>query len=386
MSRILNHVLSQISHPLLPNPSAPGQISFAESQQILYLTGLLPVRNFYLFGSPSAHSLSPVLHRASFQALSLPHTFTPVSIQSINTLVLKEIIAQPDFGGAAVTIPLQTDALSLCRRVSHHARLIGAINTLVPIQGGVLVGENTDWRAIQTCVARCVTPANAITAHTTALVIGAGGAARTALYALHQLGVANIWLFNRSRERAEALAEEMMARLDAFLKIRVLSDIDAGCVQRSVEPLPMPSIIISTIPTSRSPTAMNENEEYHGVGVIPDVGLRREVLELNTAGGVAVELAYQPRITPLLKIVDDVNSARGTGLAAKVEVGDSNQLSPSPQQLRPFGPWVAVEGVEILLEQGYEQCRLWTARRAPHIKVREAVITEFERHVQQGLA
>lgn len=395
MSRILNPVLSPVSHPLLPNPSAPGQISFAESQQILYLTGLLPVRNFYLFGSPISHSLSPVLHSAAFKALSLPHVFSSMPTSSLTLLALKEAIAQSDFGGAAITIPLKIDAMSLCRRVSHHARLIGAINSLIPTQSG-LFGENTDWRAIKTCVTRCITPANAVTARTTALVIGAGGTSRAAIYALHQLGVANIWLFNRTRSKAVALAEEMAGKLDAFIKIRVLEDIDANTVRKAVEPLPMPSIIISTIPAS-TPTTSSEDgkQEQCGVGVIPDVGLRREVLKLSNAGGVALELAYQPRITPLLKLVELVNNSPPPDSQEKYEEEDDISMSstssspsraPSHTPMRPRIPWIAVEGVEILLEQGYEQVRLWTSRRAPQVKVREAVLSEFERHVEQGLA
>lgn len=518
LSRITNHVLTAISHSKLPSVAAPGQISYAETQSTLYLIGSLPQQSFFLFGSPIAHSLSPILHRSAFSALTLPHHFTsiPAGLGEQDLVRLKEIVSRPDFGGAAVTIPLKIAAMSLCRKVSYHARVIGAVNSLIPIStpgiptpsisspssstanlnllprsspasdgngNAGLYGENTDWRGIKTCISRCINPFNAVTSSTTALVIGAGGTSRAAIYALHQLGVANILVWNRTRSKAHAIVDELGKRLRdptlggaPFLRLGVLEGgLDAENVKRALSPLPPPTIIISTIPasvdssSSSTPTnsssfstssssgggpssSMTEQDEPRGVGTIPDVGLRRDVLDLSPAGGVAVELAYQPRKTPLLALVDQVNafpmplmsrppspgsvvgsnapatsgetstSAVGSGsggigggsaLGITTTAGIPKRLKHAHTHLsggRPAAvpssssspysshsgsgasspgkaaPWVGVEGVEILLEQGYEQVRLWTSRRAPQAKIRSEVLKEFERHVQQGLA
>lgn len=227
-------------------------------------------------------------------------------------------------------------------------------------------------------------------------------------------------------------------------------DLSAANVGQALHPLPPPSIIISTIPAS-VPGANNApdgigggggaNGTYAGVGIIPDVGLRRDVLDLSPGGGVAVELAYQPRKTPLLALVEQVNSNpapraavlsgettptgrspppqpvlpatkyghSNLGGSTSVAVVPSNapipQMPNFPLNLNPNanntdpnqnseysslqltnGPWVAVEGAEILLEQGYEQVRLWTSRRAPRAQIRNVVMREFERHVREGLA
>lgn len=230
-----------------------------------------------------------------------------------------------------------------------------------------------------------------------------------------------------------------------FLRLGVLEGgLDAENVRRALSPLPPPTIIISTIPASvntgsgvgQGQGQVQGQEEPRGLGIMPDVGLRRDVLDLSPAGGVAVELAYQPRKTPLLALVDQVNAfpmplmsrppSPGSVVASNAPAGGgtggeasrlpvkhapthltnpranpppsstsastqppppaSGTTSPPTPSKKVAAPWVAVEGVEILLEQGYEQVRLWTTRRAPQAKIRADVLREFERHVQQGLA
>ncbi|KAJ7647600.1 type I 3-dehydroquinase-domain-containing protein [Roridomyces roridus] len=194
----LNHVLSPVSHPLVPRVSSPGQISFYETQKILYLTGLLPAKKYYVFGCPIAHSMSPTLHNTAFATLGLPHAYELKETLTVEEL--SEVIASANFGGASVTIPYKRDIIPLLQHVSRHAKIIGAVNTISPIPGGAgYSGDNTDWRAIKTCLLRYLTPANAVTSTTTALVLGAGGTSRATLYALHQVGVINI-LYTTARD------------------------------------------------------------------------------------------------------------------------------------------------------------------------------------------
>jgi pentafunctional AROM polypeptide len=80
-----------------------------------------------------------------------------------------------------------------------------------------------------------------------------------------------------------------------------------------------------------------------------DIGLKLDYLSMD--GGVAVELAYEKRVTPLLALVE--------------------------QRKSQGSPWVGVEGIEVLLEQGYELCKMWTGRRAPRKQVREKVLEVY---------
>ncbi|KAJ7125029.1 type I 3-dehydroquinase-domain-containing protein [Mycena epipterygia] len=339
LSRALNRVLSPVSHPLLPRVSSPGQISFYEIQSLLYIVRLLPMKNYYLFGYPIAHSMSPTLQNTAFATLGLPHTYELKETLTVEEL--SDVMNSPNFGGASVTIPYKRDIMPLLQHISRHARIIGAVNTISPIPGGGgYSGDNTDWRAIKTCLLRYLTPANAVTSATTALVLGAGGTSRATLYALHHVGVINIYIYNRTRRKAEVLAREF-EKLDPLLNIRVLD--------RLAVPLPIhppPTMIVSTIPATSTAGA----ESADGNQLI-DIGLHSD--HLSPAGGVAIELAYERRITSLLALAQE---KRDAGVA-----------------------WAGVEGIELLLEQGYEQCRIWTGRRAPKTKVRQKVLEVYHR-------
>ncbi|KAF8639518.1 hypothetical protein AX17_001423 [Amanita inopinata Kibby_2008] len=337
ISRALNTVLCPVSHPLLPKTTAPGQISYHECQKILYLTGLLPPKKYYVFGNPIAHSMSPAIHNTAFSVLGLPHTYEVKETSSIEEL--KQVMASPCFGGASVTIPHSRDIIPLLQHLSHHARIIGAVNTITPITGGAggFSGDNTDWRAIKTCLTRSLTPAHTVTSSTTALILGAGGSARAALYALYQIGVINFLIFNHLRLQAESLADDFR-KLDSLLRIDVLDSLDVP-LQRHHPP---PTIIVSATP------AMNRS------GKVPepiDLGLEAE--HLSPSGGVALELAYDRRMTKLLSLARE-RRADGYG-------------------------WTSVEGIELLLEQSYEQTRIWTGRRAPKRHAREKVMEAYNR-------
>ncbi|KAJ7647601.1 hypothetical protein FB45DRAFT_893885 [Roridomyces roridus] len=105
-------------------------------------------------------------------------------------------------------------------------------------------------------------------------------------------------------------------------------------------------MIVSTIPATSAAGAdlTNGNE-------LIDIGLHAD--HLSAVGGVAIELAYERRMTSLLALTQE---KRDAGI-----------------------PWAGVEGIELLLEQGYEQCRIWTGRRAPKAQVRQKVLEVYHR-------
>lgn len=279
-----------------------------------------------------------MIHNTAFKTLGLPHTYELKETDT--TEELRDLMRASNFGGASVTIPFKVDIMPYLQHISRHARIIGAINTIIRTAPGVLTGENTDWRAIKICLLRSLTPSNVVTSKTTALVLGAGGTSRAALYALHQIGVVNIFIYNRTRRRAQALADEF-SKLDPLLSLTVLDQLEV-----SLQISPLPTMIVSTIPATSTAKLAD--------GSLIDIGLRRE--HLSDLGGVAIELAYERRITKLLALA---------------------------QEKRDKGaPWAVVEGIELLLEQGYEQFRLWTSRRVPKVKVREKVLEAYAEQKQ----
>ncbi|TFK47276.1 Shikimate dehydrogenase [Heliocybe sulcata] len=328
MSRILNSSFSPVTHPLLPSRAAPGQLSFVQIQTALHLMGQLPARRFFIFGNPIAHSMSPTLHNTGFETLGLPYKYEIFETADVGEEI-KFTIASPDFGGASVTIPFKLDIIPLLDVLSPEAEAIGAVNTVVPqMRDGsrILYGDNTDWLGIRESI-RTRLPSTIFKIES-ALVIGAGGTSRAAIYALQNLGVPRIYLFNRTRSSAQAL-------VDAFPDAHIELVDELGTWPGNGL---APSVIVSTVPASATSIDTSSESLY-----LPSAIFAPE-------GGVVVDMAYKPAMTPLLT------------LAASVPSGKR---------------WKAVKGVEVLLEQGYRQFELWTGRRCPKKVVSHQVWAKY---------
>jgi 3-dehydroquinate dehydratase type I len=224
MSRYLNGVLSPVTDPSLParplsDPYA-DLLTTRQAQSALFSSSILDPMYFGIYGSNVAQSLSPAMHNAAFHAHGLRHEYTVFQHTEIQEL--KRLLSDPNLGGISVTAPFKSDVIPFINHMSMEAQIIGAVNTLIPLRthdlssfldrnraGPVLsvYGDNTDWVGIRECIHKNLSPINTIRPQTTALVIGAGGMARAATYALVRLGVRDIIFHNRTKKRAEALID-----------------------------------------------------------------------------------------------------------------------------------------------------------------------------------
>jgi len=323
LSRITNFILTPVTHPLLPSRAAPGQLSVREINQARALMGLLPSERFFLLGSPIAHSVSPSLHNTGFHTLGYPHTYSLLESDEPTKVVLHAISA-PDFGGASVTIPLKLKIMEHLDSISEDAKIIGAVNTIVPCDGQ-LHGENTDWQAIHEAASLNLPP-SARSAGLAGLVIGAGGTCRAAIYMLHKLGASSILLFNRTLENAQRVKDSFPVEYN----ISVIDQLTSSTLQSS------PAVVISTVPGD----SLTIDKTAEGIYLDPDVLLSAE-------RGVAIDMAYKPYMTALLRLAEGREG------------------------------WKTVPGVEILCLQGFKQFRLWTGKVAPKGKIRAAVMEKY---------
>jgi shikimate dehydrogenase len=157
-----------------------------------------------VLGWPVLHSRSPAMHNAALAQVGLSdwrYQLLPVPAE----LFAETVAALPaaGFRGANVTIPHKRAALALSDEASGRALAIGAANTLIFGDGGVWA-ENTDAPAL--IAALPLAPAGA-----GALVLGAGGSARSAVWALLDAGAETVWVWNRTPETARELCEELGA-------------------------------------------------------------------------------------------------------------------------------------------------------------------------------
>ncbi len=154
-----------------------------------------------IIGWPVEHSRSPRLHGFWLQRHGIDGAYVPLPIGPDAFAVGVRGLVACGFAGANVTAPHKLAAFEICDIVEASARRAGAVNTLM-FQDGRIIGRNTDGLGfIANLRAHGVNPAAG-----PALVLGAGGAARAVVAALLHEGI-TVTLANRTRERAEALAQ-----------------------------------------------------------------------------------------------------------------------------------------------------------------------------------
>jgi shikimate dehydrogenase len=152
-------------------------------------------RRCAVLGDPIAHSLSPALHRAGYEALGLPWEYDAHRVPAGK---LAEFVAGLDenWRGLSLTMPLKREALGVADSLSERARLAGAANTLVLSPDGI-AGDNTDIPGAAAALReRYDGPVAAVT------ILGGGATATSTALALCDLGARSVRLLVRSPERA----------------------------------------------------------------------------------------------------------------------------------------------------------------------------------------
>ncbi|KAK6598867.1 Pentafunctional AROM polypeptide [Botrytis cinerea] len=309
LSRVLNGFMTPVSHPALPFKAAPGQLSAAEIRSTLSTLGEIEAKSFYLFAVRIAHQYS--------------------RLETDKASDVQDVIRAPNFGGASVTIPLKLDIIPLLDSVTDAVKVIGAVNTIIPSADNPprLIGENTDYLGMTHSLISASYNPSPVDSPSPALVIGAGGTARAAIYALHSLGHSPIYIVARTPSKLEVLISSFPA---SFNIIALPSTTSAA------ELTIPPSVAISTIPADR-PIESNMRE-------ILAILLRHEKRDEGNQRTL-LEMAYKPSQTPLMRMAEDAG-------------------------------WVAIPGLEVLSAQGWFQFQKWTGIRPLYADARAAVMDD----------
>ncbi|WP_085307442.1 shikimate dehydrogenase [Planktotalea arctica] len=173
-----------------------------------------------VIGHPIAHSRSPQLHGYWLRRYAIRGHYIPMDVAPDNLENVIRMLPTLGFVGVNVTIPHKEAVLKLADLVTDRARLIGAANTLVFRKDGKIHADNTDGYGFVQNLAQSAPKWDPKAGP--ALVLGAGGAARAVLASLLDVGVPEILLTNRTRERAEAL------KADFGDKITIVDWVQAG--------------------------------------------------------------------------------------------------------------------------------------------------------------
>jgi 3-dehydroquinate dehydratase/shikimate dehydrogenase len=161
-------------------------------------------RIFGVAGNPIGHSLSPLMHNTAFRRESVNAIMLPLKVKALGDLLT--VIRDLPLGGVAVTMPLKQEVLPHLANMDPLTARIGACNTLRTGADGNLYGFNTDVAGVVRPLERRMKLKGA-----RVLVLGAGGAARAAVFGLVEQG-AEVLIVNRSHEKAVALARKAKAK------------------------------------------------------------------------------------------------------------------------------------------------------------------------------
>lgn len=168
----------------------------------MQLTGKTQVLG--IFGDPVADSLSPRMQNAANEAGNLDAVYVPFHVTKSQLCDATRGLHAMRMRGVNLTIPLKEAACSLVDELDEHARLTGAVNTIVN-DNGTLKGYNTDGHGLLKALKQEL---GVETRGRRVMLLGAGGACRAALVALCQSGAAWVGIANRTVERAQSLTAE----------------------------------------------------------------------------------------------------------------------------------------------------------------------------------
>ena len=277
-----------------------------------------------VIGSPIAHSLSPVIHRAAWQQLGIDgweYRRAEVTEESLPTF-----IGQLDefFRGLSVTMPCKQAVMPLLDAIDPLASAVGAVNTVVP-SAGMLAGFNTDVTGIASAIRRACSRSG-VPVPSSALVLGARATASSALAALGELGITTTVAARRFGGPGSVISAA--SRLGVSVEQVMWSDVSAVASAAA-----RADVLISTLPA----------------GVADPIASRLAPRE----GQILLDVIYSPRDTALRTTFEKAGG-------------------------------VVAEGTDMLVYQGAAQVQLMTGRSPDPAVMRHALETELERRAREA--
>ncbi|MBP2635074.1 MAG: aroE [Firmicutes bacterium] len=269
-----------------------------------------------LFGWPLGHSLSPVMHNAAFAVTGLDYVYLPLPVAPEFLAQAVEGIRALGFRGVNVTIPHKIAVMEYLDEIDSSAKLVGAVNTIV-VDDGRLIGYNTDAKGY----IRSLKEAGVNAAGKSAVILGAGGAARAVVAGFIEAGAASVVVAARDKSKAGNMA-------NLFSASAPVSGVSWDSEEFAAA-LANAGIVVNATPLGMYPETKKQ----------PPV--EWDLLQSST---VISDLVYNPLITSFL--------AEGTRRG-----------------------YTVVGGEGMLIEQGALAFELWTGSKAPTKIMRQALLS-----------
>jgi shikimate dehydrogenase len=274
---------------------------------------------YAVIGDPVEHSLSPLIMNAAFAVNGIDAVYVALTVRESDALLAMQMVRAFGIRGMNVTMPLKQAIVPGLDRLSPEASLVGAVNCVFNREG-ILEGHNTDCTGF-----RLSLNSHFPQAPKTAFLLGAGGAARAIASELVRWGCQNLYLANRSRQKAEELADILRSEGKTLIQV-----LDWNPVEWMTA-LPQTNLLVNAT----------------SIGMGGDGNLETFFQwELLNRRMVIYETVYNPLETSFLR------QARHSGFQA-------------------------LPGTELLLWQAVAGFELWTGTQAPIAAMKEKLLAEL---------
>jgi 3-dehydroquinate dehydratase / shikimate dehydrogenase len=296
--------------------TAPGQVAGRTLRETYRIEQVDAATKVYgVAGDPIGHSLSPAMMNAAFRREALNAVYLSLHAKSVKDLI--NCVRSIPLHGLSITMPYKEEVLKYLDNTDPLTAKIGACNTVVRSQDGKLYGFNTDvFGVLRPLEQRMVLKDARI------LVLGAGGAARAAVFGLRERSAA-VWILNRSAGPAQKLAKQAKAKVanKALLKKQQF-DVVINATPVGMDDLGRPGKVNHEMPISDKELAA-------------------------TGARWIMDMVYSPQETKFLR------TARALGKDV-------------------------ITGAEMFVHQGGRQFEIWTGKPAPLDEMYRVVVAALQ--------
>ena len=274
-----------------------------------------------LIGNPVEHSLSPIMHNAAIQCLGLDLIYIAIPCKNEDFQIVLNALKKINCKGLNITIPFKEKAFDLCGEISPIARKIKAINTLK-------VNQNFEWSGTNTDVEGFIYPIKDLNlTGKKSIVIGSGGAARSAVQGLTDLKLSEILIISRNESNLKKF-------LDDFKLFKSVK----GCQpnHKNIDDLiNQADLIINT-----TPIGMKNYSDYD------EIPFGKEFWYPLNPKSIVYDLVYNPRFTKLLRFSEN----KGCQI---------------------------IDGSEMLVAQGAKSLSYWTGIKNIPLEIMKKAIKKY---------
>lgn len=277
-----------------------------------------------VIGDPVKHSLSPLMHNSAIAELGLDYIYIPLPVTPENLAQAIAGFEAISLVGFNITIPHKQAIMPYLAEITPTATMVGAVNTVWRTEKG--------WKGTNTDVAGFIAPLKTLSrdwSKITPVILGNGGAARAVVVGLAELGCSQIHVVGRNQHKLDAFSQSWQAspQISSMLQIHLWPELASL--------IPHTKLLVNTTPVGMSPQI-----EYSPV----DASLMQKL----SPDAIAYDLIYNPSPTQFLKLAKKQGS-------------------------------IAIDGLEMLVQQGASALQIWLQQSVPIKTMRESLHRYFSK-------